>query len=287
MKKYKKIYIEITNICNLNCSFCSIDNRKKEIISIENFEKVLSKINDYTDYVYLHVKGEPLLHKELNKILDLCEKYNKKVNITTNGTLIKEKTTELLHPIVRQINISLHSENKKDNYLEEIFKSVDNLENKIIIYRFWTMSNGRLNEKSTEIVDKIKKYYDLSPEIVDKIKIENNIKLRESLYIDKKNEFIWPNIHNDYLNELGTCYALKDQIAILVDGTVVPCCLDSDGVINLGNIYEQTLEEIINSKRYQDMKIGFQNHQVSEELCKHCSFKDQLQVNQNNQYQQQ
>ena len=287
MKKYKKIYIEITNICNLNCSFCSIDNRKKEIISIENFEKVLSKINDYTDYIYLHVKGEPLLHKELNKILDLCEKYNKKVNITTNGTLIKEKKAELLHPIVRQINISLHSENKKDNYLEEIFKSVDNLENKIIIYRFWTMNNGRLNEKSTEIVDKIKKYYDLSPEIVEKIKIENNIKLRESLYIDKKNEFIWPNIHNDYLNELGTCYALKDQIAILVDGTVVPCCLDSDGVINLGNIYEQTLEEIINSKRYQDMKIGFQNHQVSEELCKHCSFKDQLQVNQNNQYQQQ
>ena len=285
MKKYKKIYIEITNICNLNCSFCSIDNRKKETISIENFEKVLSKINDHTDYIYLHVKGEPLLHKKLNKILDLCEKYNKKVNITTNGTLIKEKTTELLHPIVRQINISLHSENKKDNYLEEIFKSVDNLENKIIIYRFWTMNNGRLNEKSTEIVDKIKKYYDLSPEIVDKIKIENNIKLRESLYIDKKNEFIWPNLHNDYLNELGTCYALKDQIAILVDGTVVPCCLDSDGVINLGNIYEQTLEEIINSKRYQDMKIGFQNHQVSEELCKHCSFKDQLQVNQNNQYQ--
>ena len=147
------------------------------------------------------------------------------------------------------------------------------------------MNNGRLNEKSTEIVDKIKKYYDLSPEIVDKIKIENNIKLRENLYIDKKNEFIWPNLHNDYLNELGTCYALKDQIAILVDGTVVPCCLDSDGVINLGNIYEQTLEEIINSKRYQDMKAGFQNHQVSEELCKHCSFKDQLQVNQNNQYQ--
>ena len=268
MKKYKKIYIEITNVCNLSCSFCSIDNRKKESITIENFEKLLSKINDYTDYVYLHVKGEPLLHQDLNKILNLCEKYNKKVNITTNGTLIKNKLKELTHPVVRQINISLHSENEKENYLEEIFNSVDNLKDKIIIYRFWTMDNGKLNEKSTEIVNKISKYYKLSTEIVEKVKNENHIKLRDNLYIDKKNEFVWPNLENNYYNEVGTCYALKDQLAILVDGTVVPCCLDSDGVINLGN-----------SDRYQKMKEGFLNHKVNEELCKHCSFKDQLEIN--------
>ena len=279
MKKYKKIYIEITNICNLSCSFCSIDNRKKESITIENLEKLLSKIDNYTDYVYLHVKGEPLLHKELNKILDLCEKHNKKVNITTNGTLIKDKLKELSHPIVRQINISLHSENKKEDYLEEIFKAVDNLKEKIIIYRFWTMTSGKLNEKSTEIVDKISNYYKLSTETVEKIKNENHIKIRENLYIDKKNEFIWPNLNNNYLNEEGTCYALKDQLAILVDGTVVPCCLDSDGVVNLGNIYKQDLIEIINSDRYQKMKYSFQNHKASEDLCKHCSFKDNLRIN--------
>ena len=91
MKKFKKIYIEITNICNLNCSFCSKDNRIKESISLTNIEELLKKINDYTDYVYLHVKGEPLLHPKLKEILDLCEKYHKKVNITTNETLIKEK----------------------------------------------------------------------------------------------------------------------------------------------------------------------------------------------------
>jgi len=279
MKKFKKIYIEITNICNLSCSFCSIDNRIKETITLEKLEKLLQNITDYTDYVYLHVKGEPLLHPELEKILDLCKKYNKKVNITTNGTLLKEKQKELSHPIVRQINLSLHSENKKDNYLEDIFKTVDNLKEKIVIYRFWTMDNNILNTKSTEIVNKIINYYDLSTEIVEKIKNNKHIKIRDNLYIDKANEFVWPDLENNYYNEKGMCYALKDQLAILVDGTVVPCCLDSDGIINLGNIYDESLEEIINSKRYQEMKTGFCNRIAKEELCKHCSFKDNLQKN--------
>lgn len=279
MKKFKKIYIEITNICNLSCSFCSVDKRVKETIALEKMEELLSNINDYTDYVYLHVKGEPLLHPELNKILDLCQKYNKKVNITTNGTLLKSKKEELKHPALRQINISLHSENQKENYLEEIFQTIEELNNKIAIYRFWTMDNNVLNEKSTEIVNKIVSFYHLSPEIVEKIKIEKHIKVKDNIYIDKANEFVWPSLSNEYFNDKGTCYALKDQLAILVDGTVVPCCLDSDGVINLGNIYKQTLEEIIASDRYQKMKNGFCNRTVTEELCKHCSFKDSLLTN--------
>lgn len=279
MKKFKKIYIEITNNCNLACSFCSIDHREKETITLEKMETLLKKINDYTDYVYLHVKGEPLLHPELEGILNLCEKYHKQVNITTNGTLLKEKCDLLNHPTIRQINLSLHSENKKENYLEDIFETVDKLNSKIIIYRFWTMDNGILNEKSIEIVNKIINYYKLSPEIVEKIKTEKHIKIRDNLYMDKANEFVWPNLENKYNNDNGFCYALRDQLAILVDGTVVPCCLDSDRVINLGNIYEQTLEEIVNSNHYQEIKQGFCNRQVTEELCKHCSFKNNLAKN--------
>lgn len=276
MKKFKKIYIEITNICNLSCSFCSIDFRTKDKITLEKLEQLLSKINDYTDYVYLHVKGEPLIHPELNKILDLCQKYEKQVNITTNGTLLKERINELSHPIVRQINISLHSENQKDKYLEEIFETVDKLKEKIIIFRFWTMNNGKMSKQSTEIVEKVTEYYKLSPETVEKVNLEKHIKIRNNLYIDKANEFIWPSLNNDYYCDKGTCYALKDQLAILVDGTVVPCCLDSNGVINLGNIYKNSLEEIINSERYQEIKKNFSNHKTYEKLCKHCSFKDNL-----------
>lgn len=279
MKKFKKIYIEITNICNLNCSFCSKDNRIKESISLTNMEELLKKINDYTDYVYLHVKGEPLLHPKLKEILDLCEKYHKKVNITTNATLLKVKETILSHPAIRQINLSVHSENQEKNYLEEIFEVTDKLKEKNIVYRFWTMNDNNLNKKSTELVEKIINHYKLSPEIVEKIKTDNNIKINSNTYVNKANQFVWPNINNDYYNDKGYCYALKDQLAILVDGTVVPCCLDSDGIINLGNIYSNTLEDIINSSRYQKMRSGFCNRKVTEELCKHCSYKERFDIN--------
>ena len=270
MKKFKRIYIEITNICNLSCSFCSIDHRVKKIITPHEFESILKKINDYTDYIYLHVKGEPLLHPELKKLLDIASKYNKHVNITTNGTLLKDKVDILNHEAVRQINISLHSENQQANYLENIINSVDKLKNKIIVLRYWTLKD----EKSPVIVDNVLKSFNLSTTDVN-----NHIKLRDNLYLDKQEEFVWPSLDNDYYNEIGTCYALKDQLAILVDGTVVPCCLDSDGVINLGNIYKENLEDIINSNRYQAMKIGFCNRKVTEELCKRCSFKDRLLTN--------
>ncbi|MDD6224365.1 MAG: SPASM domain-containing protein [bacterium] len=276
MKKFKKIYIEITNICNLSCSFCRSDNRKKEMITLDNMEHLLKKINNYTDHLYLHVKGEPLLHPNLKEILDLCQKYQKKVNITTNGTLLKEKQEILTHSAIRQINISLHSENQKEEYLESIFKTIDKLVEKIVVYRFWTLENNQLDEKSTTMVNKIVSYYQLSPEFVEKMKTTNHIAIKEKLYIDKKEKFIWPDIKNKYKNEVGTCYALKDQLAILVDGTVVPCCLDSDGIIKLGNIYTQTLAEIANSEHYQKMKQNFANYKIVEELCKHCHFKERL-----------
>lgn len=279
MKNFKKIYIEITNICNLNCSFCSKDNRIKESISLTKMEEVLNKINDYTDYVYLHVKGEPLLHPNLKEILDLCEKYHKKVNITTNATLVKEKGSILNHPAIRQINLSVHSENKKENYLEEIFEVVDKLKDKNVVYRFWTMEANNMSKESTDSVEKIINHYQLSPEIVEKLKKDTNIKINSHTYVNKANQFIWPDINNDYYKETGYCYALKDQLAILVDGTVVPCCLDSNGIINLGNIYNNDLSEIIGSSRYQEMRIGFCNRKVTEELCKHCSYKERFDIN--------
>ena len=124
MKKFKKIYVEITNICNLNCPFCSKDNNKLKEMTKEEFEYILKKINNYTDYLYLHVKGEPLLHSKLNEIIELCDKYHKKVNITTNGTLLKDNL-EIMKK-VRQINISLHSLLDKEK-LFDILKCGDYL----------------------------------------------------------------------------------------------------------------------------------------------------------------
>ena len=273
MKKYKKIYVEITNRCNLSCSFCSKVEKPLRNMTIEEFKCVIEKIKDYTDTIYLHVKGEPLVHPNLIEILNVAEEHNIKVNLTTNGTLFPNLVDKLKEcKSLKKINFSLHSENNKENYLEDIFKNVEKLQEVTVVYRLWTLNNGELDEKSTQTVNKIVSYYKLSTEIVDKIKNENNVKIKDRIFVDKDNEFEWPSITNH--NSCGFCYALKTHIAILVDGTVVPCCLDSNGLVDLGNIYNESLENIINSNRYQTLKKSFQDRKPSEDLCKSCTYKD-------------
>ena len=276
MKKYRKIYIEITNNCNLNCSFCSKVNRKKKYMSLEEYEKILNKIKDYTSYIYLHVKGEPLLHSKVIEMIKLAEQYKLKVNLTTNGVLFDKYAKELGQCTnLNKINFSLHSENNKDNYLDDIFGNIKFLSKKTtVIYRLWTLKDNELDKKSTEIVDKIKGFYNLSTEIVERIKKEKNIKIKSTIYVDKDNEFEWPTINSH--KSCGFCYALKTHIAILVDGTVVPCCLDSDGMINLGNIFDNSLEDIIDSEKYRKLKESFQKRKPIELLCQSCTFKEKL-----------
>ena len=139
-KRFKKIYVEITNICNLSCFFCSKDSQLKQEMTVENFEIIINKIKDYTESIYLHVKGEPLLHSKLNEILDICDKNDIKVCITTNGTLLNKKKDILLKHHIKQINVSLHSENKIKDYFESVFNTCDELSIfSNIIYRIWTL----------------------------------------------------------------------------------------------------------------------------------------------------
>ena len=275
MKKYKRIYIEITNNCNLNCSFCSEVLKPRRNMTLEEFELILNKIKDYTNYIYLHVKGEPLIHKDIIKFINKANDYNLKVNLTTNGVLFNKYAKELGKcKNLNKINFSLHCENNKENYLEDIFDNIKYLSNTTVIYRLWTLKNNELDEKSTKIVDKIKEYYDLSPETVDKIKNTTNIKISSRIFVDKDNEFIWPTVNNHKSD--GFCYGLSTHIAILVDGTIVPCCLDSNGVIELGNIFNDTLEDIINSDRYQNLLKSLRDRKPCEELCKSCLFKERF-----------
>ena len=275
MKKFKKIYIEITNICNLSCSFCSKVEKPRKMLSTSEFKTIVEKVKDYTDYIYLHVKGEPLTHPNIIELINIANEYNLKVNLTTNGVLFPKYAEELAKcENLSKINFSLHSENNIPNYCEKIFDSVNKLTNQTVIYRLWTLKDNELDEKSTIIVDKIINHYNLDKEFIEKVKTENNIKINSTTYVDKDNEFTWPKINNYQSN--GYCYALKTQIAILSDGTVVPCCLDSNGQIELGNIFNKSLDEIINSERYQNLKKSFQDRKPCEELCKSCTFKERF-----------
>ncbi len=270
---FSKIYIEITNICNLNCSFCSKDNLPKKEMSVNDFEIVIGKIKKYTDSIYLHIKGEPILHSNLDKILDICDNNSMKVSITTNGTFLKEKKYVLLKHNIKQINVSLHSENNYKEYFENVFNACDELRKKIIvIYRIWTLKNMNLDKVSTNIVEKIINYYKLDNETINKIKYDKNIKLDNNLYLDKDYKFTWPKV-TDIKDNIGTCKGTISHIGILSNGTVVPCCLDSNGVVKLGNIFNDDLNDIINSELFKNIRNGFKNKKLVMDLCRSCIYR--------------
>ena len=260
----KKIYIEITNSCNLDCSFCIKNKRKSKFMSFNEFKTVLDKVSGYTNYLYFHVMGEPLLHPKINEFIDFAhERFY--INITTNGYLINRLKTKN----IRQLNISVHSYDPKygislHEYLDNIFEVVDKLDNTYISYRFWVK-----NKYSSDILDIINKHYS-TDYLVDDLKKANILK--KNVFINTNKEFVWPSLDNNINSSVGTCYALKDHIGILSDGTVVPCCLDSAGIINLGNIFDDELRNILNSKRVINLIDGFKRHEKREELCKKCNF---------------
>lgn len=266
---FKKIYVEITNVCNMNCSFCSKDNRKKQEMTLEDFEIILNKIKPYTSYIYLHVKGEPLLHSKLDEILRISKEKNFKVNITTNGTLLEKQKEVLINDTsVRQINVSLHSNIYDDEYIEKVIKSTDYIISKtniVFSFRLWNITDKNIS--NDKIIKTLENHYNVK--ILNDV---NNIKLSNNLYLNFDKVFNWPNINNNIYNEFGKCYGLKSHIGILVDGTVIPCCLDSNGIINLGNIFKKDLDEIINSNRYQNILKNFNDNKKCEELCRHCDF---------------
>lgn len=277
---FKKIYIEITNVCNLNCKFCPETKRKKEFMTVEDFEKIIKKIHNYTNLVCLHVKGEPLLHNNLGELLKVLEKYNLKANITTNGTLIKEKLHILKNSkAIRQINFSIHSITQNvietSKYLNDIFECVSELKNVIISYRLWNLKAIKENDINVDIIKEIERYYNL--ENLKQTLTENEfVRLRKNLFINQDIEFTWPDIKKEAIIEKGRCLALKEQIAILVDGTVVPCCLDNNGDIPLGNIFTESFEDILKSNKSVEIKNNFENRIITCKLCKTCGFLKRL-----------
>ena len=108
-KRFQKIYIEIINRCNLCCSFCPTSDRPSRMMSVDEFEKVAAQAAPFTDYICLHVKGEPLMHPWLGDILSIAHQNGLKVNLTTNAVLLPEKQQLLLGETApRQISLSLH-----------------------------------------------------------------------------------------------------------------------------------------------------------------------------------
>jgi len=267
-KRFKRIYVEITNICNMSCHFCPPTKRTKEYMSLDNFETILTKIKDYTDYIYLHIKGEPLIHPKLSEILSMCNKYEIMVNITTNGTLVEKNKHLLIANKVRQLNISLHNHHDSIESTINSAKTISENSETIIQYRLWNLKSTSNNSK---IIHDLETIYNID---ITNEKEKNSYQLDEKTYLNFDYQFKWPNLDNKTESKFGNCEGLKTQLGILVDGSVVPCCLDNDGDIILGNIFEKNLEDIINSKRVTNMLQGFNCNKLVEKLCQKCEYRN-------------
>ena len=271
--RFSKVYVEISNLCNLSCTFCPGTKRKKKAMTEEEFSVLLPKLRPYTDYLYFHLMGEPLCHPKLGSFLELAHKSGFRVILTTNGTLLRERQTLLLaSPALHKVNISLHAFEANDlsipfeEYLRRCFEFGKAAEGKVLVsYRLW--NSGGADALNGQIQETLKQYF---PE--DWVQERRGIRIGNRVYLEHGDKFDWPDLSAADGGAQVFCYGLRDQLGVLCDGTVVPCCLDHEGDLALGNLLRQDLSEILESRRAKAIYEGFSNRNAAEPLCRRCGY---------------
>ena len=269
--RFRKIYVEISNLCNLSCAFCPGTRRAPGRMTAGQFTQLLPKLKPYTEYLYFHLMGEPLCHPELKEFLDLAQDF--KVILTTNGTLLARQQEILLSaPNLHKVNISLHTFEANDlaapfaDYLADCFRFGQAAAGKrIVVYRLW--NQGGQDTRNEEILSCLEQYF--PKPWTEK---RQGIQIGDKVFLQHAEKFDWPDLQAEEDSGSLFCYGLRDQLGVLWDGTVVPCCLDHEGDIALGNLFTQDMEEILNSPRAKAIYDGFTARQAIEPLCRRCGY---------------
>ena len=278
----KKAYFEITNVCNLSCSFCPKTKREKSFVSVADFEKVARKLQGKIEYLYLHLMGEPTLHPQLEEILKISEALGFKVIITTNGTTLQDKGGVLLScGAIYKISISVHSFEANNSlsvdmkdYLDSCFEfaKIAAEKDKICVFRLWNLDGDATegeNDRNPYILNQMRHFF--GSEWSD---TRSGKRLANKIFLEYGERFEWPDPEAPDVGDGGDrfCHGLRDQIGILCDGTVVPCCLDSEGTIKLGNIFKNSFEEIISSPKAVAFYDSFTKRKSPHRLCDNCGY---------------
>ena len=269
----KKAYLEITNICNLACKFCPGTRRAAHMLTREEFTLLADQLRGHVEYLYFHLMGEPLLHPLLGEFLEIAGERGFKVMLTTNGTLLAERGALLCQsPALVKVNISLQSFEANDageleEYLADCvaFVKTASAAGKRCEFRLWNRNgldslNGRIEQALAAAFPPPWK------------KSREGWKLSDAVWLEPGDRFDWPDLRAQDRGEDCFCYGLRDQIGVLCDGTVVPCCLDHEGDIPLGNLFRQDLSAILKSDRARAIREGFSRRRATEELCRRCGY---------------
>lgn len=276
--KYRKIYLEISNLCNLNCSFCPGTVRKPGMLDAAGFSELMPKLRPWTDFLYFHLMGEPLLHPELGTFLEIAADAGFRVILTTNGTLISGRQELLLSaPALHKVNISLHSFEANEGaqsfeqYLDDCFQFGRAASGKkLTVFRLW--NQGGQDIRNAQILKRMEAYFP------NPWKVEpRGTRIGDKVYLEYGDKFDWPDWNAEENTGRNFCYGLRDQIGILYDGTVVPCCLDHNGSIPLGNLFHSSLDEILNTPEAKAIYHGFSSGIAVHPLCRRCGFAKRFQ----------
>ena len=278
--RYENAYIEITNVCNLSCPFCPGTSRAPAFMEADFFRDVLGKIRGRARNLYFHVMGEPLMHPGLAHFLELARLHGFPVNITTNGTLVGDAGDILIGAqALRQVNFSLHGlaggSTDSDERLDDIFAFIARCRRErelFISLRLWNLSERGLNERNDRITRRIEAEFCLDFSIQEQAASYRGIRLARGVFLNRDRLFRWPSPDAEPLDGRNFCLALRSQFAVLVDGTVVPCCLDGEGVMALGNIADGGLDDILSGPRARAIYDGFSRRRAVEELCRRCGY---------------
>jgi len=286
--KFYRIYIELTNVCGLSCSFCPTKELPNKQMDLVFFEFIISQAKQFTKEIACHVVGDPLTQPNLDEYLDIIHKHGLKAMLTTSGYFLKKHSYEtLFHPCVKQINISLNSFNKNDTSLtfEQYITPILTLcKEKLLREKelFINLRVWNLDEMMSEISFNDTLFQKLNETFNTTLNLKNiynerpkSIRLASKILVHFDNYFEWPSLSNKNYGH-GTCQGLQSHVAVLASGKVVPCCLDCEGIIELGDLHENTLGEIVTSKRASAMLNGFKEGKAVEELCQKCSYKERF-----------
>lgn len=274
----RKAYLEITNVCNLRCEFCPGTRREPGFLAPEDFRTLAAKLRPHTEYLYLHLMGEPLLHPQLEEILAHGAALGFKLMITTNGTLLSSRGGPLLDsPAVEKVSISLHSfegsgGTDPGDYLARclVFARSAAGSGKRCALRLWNLDGPGApgaNRQNGAILSALEAAFPKPWK-----EGRRGTTLAPNLFLEWGERFDWPDLSAPEGERPAFCYGLRDQVGVLVDGTVVPCCLDHEGDIPLGNLFQNSLEEILTSPRTRAIYDGFSQGQAREPLCQTCGF---------------
>lgn len=269
---YSRVYVEITNQCNRNCSFCPGTSRQPGMMTRDAFGQVLQKLQGITQMLYFHLMGEPLTHPDLPEMIRAAKAEGFRSGITTNGTLLARRGKAMVEAGVYKVNISIHSfeqgaVEEYTRYIDECLDFADYASRNgvLVVLRLWNQGSddGRNDETLLRMTRRFPQPWKEGP---------RGTRLQDRLYLEYGSRFRWPDLQEEDMGQQVFCYGLRDHFGILCDGTVVPCCLDHNGDIPLGSIFQQDIREILSSSRAKSMVEGFSCRRASEELCRKCGY---------------